>query len=151
LRRARAAKLDPAWVYTQLLKLHPPAATGPVSVAFSGGNDSTALLSLLAEVPALHSRLRALHIDHGLHADSRSWARACRAHCRLLQVPLVARRVTVVRAKGQSLEALARSARYGALAAAMRPDLAHYTEALRSVRATLSARNRLRHQGETPD
>jgi Flp pilus assembly protein TadD len=33
-----------------------------------------------------------------------------------------------------------------ALAAAMRPDLRHYTDALRSVRATLSARSRLREE-----
>jgi Flp pilus assembly protein TadD len=35
----------------------------------------------------------------------------------------------------------AAAAEYLALAAAMRPDAAHYTEALRSVRATLRARN----------
>jgi len=35
----------------------------------------------------------------------------------------------------------AAAAEYLALAAAMRPDQAHYTEALRSVRATLHARN----------
>ena len=34
----------------------------------------------------------------------------------------------------------AAAAEYLALAAAMRPDAAHYTEALRSVRATLRAR-----------
>jgi Flp pilus assembly protein TadD len=45
----------------------------------------------------------------------------------------------------------AAAAEHLALAAAMRPNLAHYTEALRSVRATLNARSRLRHQGETPD
>jgi Flp pilus assembly protein TadD len=43
------------------------------------------------------------------------------------------------------------AAEHLALAAAMRPNLAHYTEALRSVRATLNARNQLRHQEETPD
>ena len=43
------------------------------------------------------------------------------------------------------------AAEHLALAAAMRPNLPHYTEALRSVRATLNARNQLRHQGETPD
>jgi tetratricopeptide (TPR) repeat protein len=40
------------------------------------------------------------------------------------------------------------AAEHLALAAAMRPNLAHYTEALRSVRATLNARNQLRHQEE---
>ncbi len=44
----------------------------------------------------------------------------------------------------------AAAAEHLALAAAMRPDLGHYTEALRSVRATLSARNQLRHQGRPP-
>ena len=41
------------------------------------------------------------------------------------------------------------AAEHLALAAAMRPNLRHYTDALRSVRATLSARNRLRE--ETPE
>ena len=51
--------------------------------------------------------------------------------------------------------ALARTGDHGgaaehlALAAAMRPNLRHYTDALRSVRATLSARNALRE--ESPD
>jgi Flp pilus assembly protein TadD len=36
------------------------------------------------------------------------------------------------------------AAEHLALAAAMQPNLRHYTDALRSVRATLSARNRLR-------
>jgi len=45
----------------------------------------------------------------------------------------------------------AAAAEHLALAAAMRPNLAHYTEALRSVRATLNARSQLRRQEETPD
>ena len=132
MRGARAPLPTPAWVHSQLLKLQPQAATAPVCVAFSGGEDSTALLTLLAEVPAVRARLRAVHIDHGLHPDSRSWARACRARCRLLQVPLVVRRLTLARTKGQSLEALARAARYAALAAALRPGevllTAHHLE-----------------------
>jgi predicted Zn-dependent protease len=42
------------------------------------------------------------------------------------------------------------AAEHLALAAAMRPNLKHYTDALRSVRATLSARNQLRLDGDTP-
>jgi tetratricopeptide (TPR) repeat protein len=38
------------------------------------------------------------------------------------------------------------AAEHLALAAAMRPDVRHYTDALRSVRATLSARKRLREE-----
>jgi tRNA(Ile)-lysidine synthase len=132
LRRARDPLPSPAWVYAQLLKLYPLAAAAPLCVAFSGGDDSTALLTLLAELPTVRARLRALHIDHGLHADSRSWARACRARCRLLGLPFVARRLRLVRTRGQSLEALARAARYAALAAALRPGevllTAHHLE-----------------------
>lgn len=132
MRRARDPLPSPAWVYSQLLKLQPRAAAAPLCVAFSGGDDSTALLTLLADTPAVRARLRAVHIDHGLHPDSRSWARACRARCRLLQVPLVVRRLRLVRAKGQSLEAVARAGRYAALAAALRPGelllTAHHLE-----------------------
>jgi len=39
----------------------------------------------------------------------------------------------------------AAAAEYLAIAAAMRPDAAHYTEALRSVRATLRAQDAARH------
>jgi tetratricopeptide (TPR) repeat protein len=42
------------------------------------------------------------------------------------------------------------AAEHLALAAAMRPNLKHYTEALRSVRATLSARNQPRPTGKPP-
>ena len=44
----------------------------------------------------------------------------------------------------------AAAAEYLALAAAMRPDDAHYTEALRSVRATLRARQDARRAGGGP-
>jgi hypothetical protein len=43
------------------------------------------------------------------------------------------------------------AAEYLALAAAMRPDSAHYTEALRSVRATLRAREQAREPAEPPE
>jgi tetratricopeptide (TPR) repeat protein len=43
------------------------------------------------------------------------------------------------------------AAEYLALAAAMRPDSAHYTEALRSVRATLRAREQARKPAEPPE
>ena len=45
----------------------PPGAPRPVLLGYSGGLDSTVLLALLAQAPALHAGLRALHVDHGLH------------------------------------------------------------------------------------
>jgi tRNA(Ile)-lysidine synthase len=117
----RRGVADPARIYSHLLGLHPQAASAALSVAFSGGEDSTALLGLLAQLPPVRARLRALHIDHGLHAESRSWVRLCRATCRALQVPFVTRRLDLPRTPGQSLEALARNGRYAALAALLRP------------------------------
>ncbi len=113
-------RADPAWVYAQLLRLHSPAATAPLCVAFSGGEDSTALLGLLAQLPAVKARLRAVHIDHGLHPQSHRWARAAQASCRALGVPCATRRLQLTRSRGQSLEALARAGRYAALAGALR-------------------------------
>ena len=44
---------------------------GPIAMAFSGGMDSSALLHALAHLPAVRARgLRAIHVDHSLHADS---------------------------------------------------------------------------------
>lgn len=111
---------DSHWVYSQLLRLYPQAEDAPLCVAYSGGADSTALLGLLAELPQVKSRLRAVHIDHGLHADSRSWVRVCRAACRALRVRFASHRLDLPNPRGHSLEAVARSGRYAALAAALR-------------------------------
>jgi tRNA(Ile)-lysidine synthase len=112
-------RADPAWVYAQLLRLHSQAASAPLCIAFSGGADSTALLGLLAALPAVKPRLRALHIDHGLHPHSQRWARAAQATCRVLDVPCATRRLKLARRRGQSLEAVARAGRYAALAGAL--------------------------------
>jgi len=91
----------------------PPA----LCVAFSGGPDSTALLHALARLTEARERgLRALHVDHGLHADSADWAKRCAGFCESLDVPLAAVRVQVDHARGEGIEAAARRARYAALA-----------------------------------
>lgn len=93
-----------------------PAA--PLCVAFSGGPDSTALLHALAQLaPARERGLRALHVEHGLHADSASWARHCQDFCRALQVPCEVLPVQVAQGSGLGLEAAAREVRHAALAA----------------------------------
>lgn len=94
-----------------------------VWVAFSGGLDSTALLHGAAAVrDRLPGPLQAVHIDHGLHPDSGRWGEHCRDICEKLAIPLTIRRVTVEPARGDSLEAVARAVRYGALAAFLAPS-----------------------------
>ena len=90
-------------------------------VAFSGGVDSTALLASLARVRGRTFGLRAAHIDHGLHPDSALWSRQCRQLARRLGVPLRVVRIAVAQPPGASLEEAARSARYGALRALLKP------------------------------
>ena len=50
-------------------------------VAYSGGLDSHVLLHALADLrQSGHlAEVRAVHVDHGLQADSTSWARHCAA------------------------------------------------------------------------
>ena len=93
----------------------------PLCVAFSGGPDSTALLHALAQLPAARARgLRALHVDHHLHADSAAWAAHCLSFCAALEIDCDVLPVHVQRAAGDGLEAAARDARYAALAGALR-------------------------------
>ena len=55
--------------------------------------------------------LRAVHVDHSLQADSRSWAEHCRKVCRDLRVPLEVCQCTV-KPGTSGPEASARQARY---------------------------------------
>ncbi len=91
-----------------------------VCVAFSGGMDSTVLLHALRNSSVRF--LRAVHINHRLHAESGDWARHCEKTCGELGVPLTVISVDVDTASGAGLEAAAREARYGALEAELKEE-----------------------------
>lgn len=93
---------------------------GPVAVGFSGGMDSSVLLHALAHTAAARQRgLRAIHVDHGLHADSSRWVTQCRRAAAELDVDLRSERVQVEASIGMGREAAARAARMAAFAAAL--------------------------------
>lgn len=95
-----------------------PRPNESLCVGFSGGPDSSALLHALANLPEARVRgLRAVHIDHGLHADSHRWAHHCQTICDRLDVPLDIQRVEVDTQSGTGPEAAARNARYAVFAA----------------------------------
>ncbi|MBS0218951.1 MAG: tRNA lysidine(34) synthetase TilS [Proteobacteria bacterium] len=117
--------------------------TASVVVGLSGGVDSTALLHRLKDET---SRLRALHVHHGLHPEADAWAEHCAALCASLDVPLKIIRVEVDRNSGLGLEGAARHARHAAFAAELQDGevlaLAHHrddqaeTFLLRTLRAS---------------
>lgn len=100
--------------------LLPPDAA--VCVAFSGGLDSTVLLHSFARLAAEPDsyRVRAVHIDHGLHSDSALWRDHCEREARALQVEFKSIRVDVTGIDELGLEAAARDARYDAFATELR-------------------------------
>ena len=96
-------------------------STRRVAVAYSGGRDSTALLHATLEVAVpLGIEVLALHVHHGLSPHADAWLAACEKQCRCwaeagLPVLFDARRLITRPARGESIEAWARVARYRAL------------------------------------
>ncbi len=104
-----------------LLPRPPDRATASIVVGFSGGLDSTVLLHVLANDAVLRTQgVRALHIDHGLHSDSRDWAAQAQDIADALGVGFGTIAVHVPRDSGLGPEAAARHARRTAFAAALR-------------------------------
>jgi len=98
------------------------ADSPPIAVALSGGNDSVALLACARDMAHAHRlRLRAIHIHHGLQQAADGFDEFCRRLCASLDVPLTVVKARVARARGESLEARAREARYAAFAASLEP------------------------------
>lgn len=79
----------------------------------SGGVDSVALLDLLDRLaPRLRFELSALHVNHQISPRAGEWAGFCKALCSERGIAFKAVEVTVARRSGESLEAVAREARY---------------------------------------
>jgi tRNA(Ile)-lysidine synthase len=101
-----------------LRRLHAAHRADAYAVAYSGGLDSHCLLHAAAALRL--PKLRALHVQHGLHAAAEDWLRHCRRESRALAVPFRALRLNLPRRPAQGIEAAARSARYAAFAAELR-------------------------------
>lgn len=103
------------------------ARPGVVAVAYSGGRDSTALLHAtwraacaLAEAGYEAPQVVALHVHHGLSEHADEWLFHCESQCSAWSTQRGHLRFRSTRlmsqpSKGDSLEAWARSERYGAL------------------------------------
>ena len=92
------------------------ASGDKVLVACSGGPDSLCLLHGLYRLRRLlRIRLAVFHFDHRLRADSRRDAVHAQRHAARLGLPFLLREAVDAPRRGQSVEAWARLARYGAL------------------------------------
>jgi tRNA(Ile)-lysidine synthase len=106
----------------QVLAGHlPDPQNSQYCVAFSGGLDSSVLLTLMSEVCAQWpgASLRAIHVNHGLYADADRWQSAAQAVAEKLNVDFSFCRVSVAEDASVGVEAAARESRYAALADAM--------------------------------
>ncbi|WP_146441286.1 tRNA lysidine(34) synthetase TilS [Vibrio kanaloae] len=82
-------------------------------VAFSGGVDSRVLLELAAQYARSHHiECCAVHVHHGLSKNAELWAEQCQTWCDALSIPLAIERVSLDLNSGESVEKLARDARY---------------------------------------
>ncbi|MDT8991428.1 tRNA lysidine(34) synthetase TilS [Curvibacter sp. APW13] len=95
----------------------------PLTVALSGGADSTALL--LGCARRWPGQVHAVHVNHGLQASASRFEAHCVALCNGLGVPLRVLAVHAHAASGESPEDAARRARYGAIEALAQENTAH--------------------------
>ncbi|HEX3844355.1 MAG TPA: tRNA lysidine(34) synthetase TilS [Steroidobacteraceae bacterium] len=123
----RGDSFGPDWLRGRLAHLLPDFPDVALCVALSGGVDSTVLLAAIAQMRAdggregtREARLRALHVNHGLHPNAKRWSAHCRKLARQLGVPLKVLEVSVARERGASLEEAARVARYRCFAQQLR-------------------------------
>ncbi|OEF09155.1 tRNA lysidine(34) synthetase TilS [Vibrio genomosp. F10] len=104
-------------LFTQVITQHKKPDSRLV-LALSGGVDSRVLLELLmlykTEYPDVICL--AVHVHHGLSENADEWVSQCDRWCRDLDIPLAVEKVVLKKDSGESIEKLARDARYSALA-----------------------------------
>ncbi|WP_162843661.1 tRNA lysidine(34) synthetase TilS [Vibrio nigripulchritudo] len=90
---------------------------GKIVLALSGGLDSRVLLELLARFKRDNPNcdVKAVYVHHGLSANADQWENNCKEWCAQSQVPFSCERVSLDTQSSESLEELARDARYQVL------------------------------------
>ncbi|WP_371372714.1 tRNA lysidine(34) synthetase TilS [Thalassotalea aquiviva] len=87
----------------------------PIVIAYSGGIDSQVLLHsavTLLRQKRLKSSLKVIHVNHGLSANADSWQQFCQQQSAQYHVPFSGYKVEIDVHGKESIEALARDARY---------------------------------------
>ena len=81
---------------------------GRILIGYSGGLDSTVLLTLASEY-FTSKKVLAVHINHGLSPNAENWQSFVVAYCKFLSVEYLLQRVEIIESANQ--EAIAREAR----------------------------------------
>ena len=81
------------------------------TIALSGGVDSMVLLDLLSKAKRSSDEVRAIHINHNLHEDSKEWVDFVKEACKKYKLPLIIESIKP-KQQGFGLEADARDQRY---------------------------------------
>jgi len=91
-------------------------------LAFSGGLDSSVLLHALAKYQRKSGlKISAIHVNHQLQDEASDWAKFCKQQCNILGLVCNIDIVTLEKNTGDSVEALARQARYAVFAKYIKP------------------------------
>ncbi|MDD1783747.1 tRNA lysidine(34) synthetase TilS [Enterovibrio sp. ZSDZ35] len=98
------------------------ASPRQIVLAFSGGVDSRVMLDLLAQYRNKHPQHRylAIHIHHGLSGNADVWLAQCEGWAKAVEIPFKGIRVSLD-SQGESLEKVAREARYKAIVSNVEP------------------------------
>jgi len=83
-----------------------------IAVAFSGGLDSSVLLHSLVSIPEFKEKVFAIHVNHGLSPNSKSWIKHCEKFCSGLRVNFIP--LTIELENSKTNENILRQARYEA-------------------------------------
>jgi len=90
----------------------------PLIIAYSGGVDSQVLLHVVHQMKksaTITNELSVCHVNHGLSPNAQAWQSFAQKQCAEINTPFLPLSVALDLSQGQSVEALARDARYQAL------------------------------------
>jgi len=103
-----------------LKKLQLFSPSKKIVIAYSGGLDSHVLLHLASQMAGYS--VRAIHINHGLQKEADNWVSHCRQVCDALNIPVQLEYLNLSIEKGESVEELARTARYAVFKKSVQAD-----------------------------
>jgi tRNA(Ile)-lysidine synthase len=89
-----------------------------IVVAYSGGVDSQVLLAALSKLKQqqqLKNPILVCHVNHGLSTNAAAWQQFASEQCQQFSLPLTIHQLALKKLPQQSLEAIARDARYQCL------------------------------------